>query len=134
MCIAVHTVNKNTKRNKNSQSVGFLHTLAVFIYLYDSDFFFLRKKKAIATAIEEIPPVANSGSTMELSPVLAASKLVLVCVFSSVSVLFISPLCPGVCGCSGSVGGTIASYFSYCAVTTVSPVILSNATSQPVKR
>ena len=92
MCIAVHTVNKNTKRNKNSQSVGFLHTLAVFIYLYDSDFFFLRKKKAIATAIEEIPPVANSGSTMELSPVLAASKFVFFLLFLCCSFLRFVPV------------------------------------------
>ena len=134
MCIAVHTVNKNMKRNKDSQSIGFFHALAFLFIVYTSDFFFLRKKKAIAAAIEEIPPVANSSSTIESSPVLAASKLVPVCVFSSVSVLFISPPCPDVRGCSGSVGGTITSSFSYCAVTTVSPIILSNATSQPVKR
>ena len=91
MCIAVHTVNKNTKRNKNSQSMEESNTLAVFIYLYDSDFFFLRKKKAIVAAIEEIPPVAYNGPTIELSPVWAASKLVPI-IFSSVSVLFISPL------------------------------------------
>ena len=132
MCIAVHTVNKNTKKNKNSQSMEESNTLAVFIFLYDSDFFFLRKKKAIAAAIEEIPPVTNSGSTIKSSPVLAASKLAPVCVF--ISVLFISPPCPGACGCSGSVGGTIDSSFSYCAVTMVSQIIFSNDTSQPVKR
>ena len=131
MYIAVHTVNKNTKRNKNSQSMEESNTLAVFSFLYDSDFFFLRKKKAIAAAIEEIPPVAISVSTTTSSPVLAVSKLVPICVF--MSVLFISPPCVGVCGCSGSVGGTIASSFSYRAVTSLSPFTLSNSALQPVK-
>ena len=41
----VYTVNKNTKKNKNSQSIGFLHTLAVFISLYDSIFSFCERRK-----------------------------------------------------------------------------------------
>ncbi len=65
MCIAVHTVNKNTKK-KNSQSMEESNTLAV-LFLFMIQFFLLRKKKAIVAAIEEIPPVTNSGSTIKSS-------------------------------------------------------------------